>query len=69
MNPNAMTKPSSIKVTKTSSGAIPANVGFSSGKGEATFLPLNEQLESMERNGFTVEKTLNGILITPSMRG
>ena len=65
MNKNAFNKTSTIKVGKTQTGALHDSVGFSAGKGEANFLPLEEQLDSMEKNGFNVERTNLGILITP----
>lgn len=62
MNDNAFNKKSSIKVSKTMTGKIPDNVGFSRTDGEA--MPLDEQLKEMEKNGLLVERTPNGIIIT-----
>lgn len=66
MNDNAMTKPSTIKIKKTSTAKIPDNVGFPKFTGEGYQQPLDEQLSSMEKNGYKVERTSKGILITPN---
>ena len=66
MNQNAFQKESTIKVKQTTSGKLHDSVGFSAGKGEGGYTqPLNEQLDAMKSNGFQVEKTPKGILITP----
>lgn len=62
MNDNAFNKKSTIKVSKTKSGKIPDNVGFS--KTDGVIMPLDEQLAEMERNGLIVERTPNGIIIS-----
>lgn len=62
MNDNAFNKESSIKIKKTMTGKIPDNVGFS--RTDGIPMPLDEQLAEMERNGFKVERTPDGILIT-----
>lgn len=50
---------------KQNNSKIPDNVGFPGFKGEGYVQPLEEQLESMKSNGFDVDKTAEGILITP----
>jgi hypothetical protein len=50
---------------KQNNSKIPDSVGFSSGKGEGYMQPREEQLESMKSNGFDVDKTTDGIIITP----
>jgi len=62
MNDNAFNKKSSIKIKKTASGKIPDNIGFS--KTDGYIMPLDEHLKELERNGFVIERTPNGILIT-----
>jgi len=62
MNDNAFNKKSSIKVKKTKSGKIPDNVGFS--KTDGIPMPLEEELKLLEKNGFVVERTPDGIIIT-----
>lgn len=62
MNDNAFSKKSSIKVKKTKSGKIPDNVGFS--KTDGPIMPLEQELKLLEENGFVIERTPNGILIT-----
>lgn len=62
MNDNAFNKKSSIKITKTASGKIPDNVGFS--RTDGPIMPLEDQLKEMEKNGLLVERTPNGIFIT-----
>jgi hypothetical protein len=64
MNDNAFSKKSSIVVTKTESGKIPDNVGFS--RTDGYIMPLDDQLKAMEKNGLIIEKTPNGIFITKS---
>ncbi len=48
---------------KTQFGSLHDSVGFSKTDGPIT--PLEAQLEAMEKSGHTVERTDNGILITP----
>lgn len=67
MNSNAFSKTSTIKVDKTQTGKLHDSVGFSAGKGEGYNQPLNEQLESMKKSGYEVERTPKGILITPKL--
>ena len=56
------------KTTKPeSNGAIPDNVGFPGFKGEGYVQPLQEQLAAIRANGFEVEETPDGILITPQV--
>lgn len=56
------------KTTKPeSNGAIPANVGFPGFTGEGYVQPLQEQLAELRKNGFYVEETNEGILITPQV--
>lgn len=62
MNDNAFNKKSSIKVKKTESGKIPDNVGFS--KTDGYIMPIEEELKRLEDNGFVIERTPDGILIT-----
>lgn len=62
MNKNAFSKKSTIKVGKTASGKIPDNVGFS--RTDGPIMPLDERLKQLEKNGFNIEKTPNGIFIT-----
>lgn len=61
MNKNAFSKKSSIKVTKTYTGHIPDNVGFSTTDGY--IMPLEENLRILKENGYTVDRTDKGILI------
>jgi hypothetical protein len=62
MNKNAFTKRSTIKVKKTMTGKIPDNIGFS--KTDGYIMPQYERLKQLEKNGFTIEKTPDGIFIT-----
>jgi hypothetical protein len=62
MNDNAFNQESTIKVTKTMTGKIPDNVGFS--KTDGPIMPLEDQLKEMEKNGLIVERTPNGIFIS-----
>lgn len=62
MNDNAFNKESSIKITKTESGKIPDNVGFS--RTDGVIMPLEKELDELRKNGYIVERTPNGILIT-----
>lgn len=62
MNDNAFSKKSSIKVKKTMTGKIPDNVGFS--KTDGPIMPLEEELKLLEKNGFVIERTPDGIIIT-----
>lgn len=64
MNQNALKSKSTIKVTKTATGALHNSVGFPGFKEEGYVQPLELQLASMERNGYQVEHTPNGILVT-----
>ena len=58
----------STNVATTHTGALHASFGFSAGKGEdETRLPLVDQLKQMSDNGYEVECTPNGILITPKV--
>jgi hypothetical protein len=66
MNNNAMTKKSNIKITKTVTGKIPDNVGFS--KTDGYMMPLEEELSILEGKGFTVDRTPDGIFIDPPSR-
>lgn len=61
MNDNAFNKKSSIKIKKTSSGKIPDNVGFS--RTDGYIMPQEEYFRQLEENGFTIERTPNGIFI------
>lgn len=62
MNENAFSKKSSIKVRKTMTGPLHDSVGFS--RTDGPIMPLDEQLADMVRNGYNVERTENGIIIT-----
>jgi hypothetical protein len=62
MNENAFSKKSSIKVRKTMTGTLHDSVGFS--RTDGPIMPLDEQLADMVRNGYNVERTENGIIIT-----
>jgi hypothetical protein len=66
MNDNAFNKKSSIKVKKTLTGPLHDSVGFSKTDGPIT--PLDEQLKEMEKNGYLVERTPNGIIITKKVK-
>lgn len=66
MNENAFSKKSSIKVRKTMTGKIPDNVGFS--RTDGPIMSLDDQLADMVKNGFDVERTPNGILITKQVK-
>lgn len=58
----------STNVATTHTGALHASFGFSAGKGEdETRIPLEEQLRQIADNGYEVERTPNGILITPKV--
>lgn len=48
---------------KTTVGNLHDSVGFSKTDGPIT--PLETQLEDMSKNGYNVERTNKGILITP----
>lgn len=50
----------------TQTGGLHDSVGFPGFKEAGYSQPLDEQLEAMKANGFTVEKTQDGIFITPS---
>lgn len=50
----------------TQTGGLHDSVGFPGFKEAGYSQPLDEQLEAMKANGFNVEKTEDGILITPS---
>lgn len=62
MNDNAFSKKSSIKVTKTASGKIPDSVGFS--RTDGVIMPQEEYFRQLEENGYTIERTPNGIFIS-----
>ena len=51
---------------KTQTGGLHDSVGFPGFKEEGYTQPLEDQLEAMKANGFDVEKTDQGILITKS---
>lgn len=51
---------------KTQTGGLHDSVGFPGFKEAGYSQPLDEQLEAMKANGFDVEKTQDGIFITPS---
>jgi hypothetical protein len=49
---------------QTQTGELHDSVGFPGFKEEGYAQPLEEQLKAMEANGFDVDKTDKGILIT-----
>lgn len=62
MNDNAFNKKSSIKVKKTLTGPLHDSVGFA--KVDGPIMPLSEHLEELRKNGYHVERTPQGIIIT-----
>ena len=50
---------------KVATGGLHDSVGFAPFKGEGYVQSLDEQLKSIRANGFEVEETPSGILITP----
>lgn len=67
MNDNALTKKSTIKIKKTYCGPLPKNVGYPRGM-DGYIMPQEEYLSELEKNGYTIERTKNGILITPPIK-
>jgi hypothetical protein len=62
MNENAFSRKSSIKIKETLTGQLHDSVGFS--KTDGYIMSQEEHLSTLERNGFLVERTPDGILIT-----
>jgi hypothetical protein len=50
---------------QTQTGGLHDSVGFPGFKEEGYVQSLEEQLQAMEANGLTVERTPEGILVTP----
>jgi len=62
MNDNAFNQESTIKITKTMTGKIPDSVGFS--RTDGVIMPQEEYFRQLEENGYTIERTPNGIFIS-----
>lgn len=65
MNNNAMTSPSTIKVKETITGGLHSSVGFPGFQEEGYVQSQEERVESLKANGFDVDITDKGILVTP----
>lgn len=61
MNNNAMTKKSTIKIKETATGK--ANVGFR--RTDGVIMSGEKYFAELKKNGYTIEQTENGIIITP----
>lgn len=63
MNPNALKNKSNFKIEKTYTGAMAKNVGFR--KTDGVIKPKEEYYNELRKNGYTIEFTPNGVLVTP----
>lgn len=67
MNDNALKGKSTIKIKETYTGALPKNVGYPRGM-DGYIMPQEEYFAELEKNGYTIERTKNGILISPPIK-
>jgi hypothetical protein len=62
MNGNALKGKSTIKVKETMTGGLHDGIGFS--RTDGWIMPQDEHYAELEKNGYKVEKTSHGVIIT-----
>jgi len=62
MNKNALTKKSTIKIEKTATGKTGRGVGFK--KTDGVVMDKEEYYNELRKNGFKIEFTKNGVIIS-----
>jgi hypothetical protein len=62
MNGNALKGKSTIKVKKTMTGGLHDGIGFS--RTDGWIMSQDEHYAELEKNGYKVEKTSHGVIIT-----